>query len=81
MPSFCQAYNVAKLDTLNFAKVRSQLVQTAGEAICADWRDVRNVLKGRPLSSMAEQRTHNPLVGSSNLPGATKESKTYSNTQ
>src|ERR1700733_8241588 len=30
-----------------------------------------------PLSSTAEQRTHNPLVGGSNPPGATLKSTTY----
>ena len=37
-------------------------------------RDSRKLKRSGPLSSTAEQRTHNPLVGGSNPPGATKPS-------
>ena len=65
-----------KLDTpkirqLRFNLANARLLSSVRDMV-KDMRDASTELnRSGPLSSTAEQRTHNPLVGGSNPPGAT----------
>ena len=67
-----------KLDTPKISQLRFNLAIARLSASSIDVRDTATELnRSRPLSSTAEQRTHNPLVGGSNPPGATNLSSSY----